>query len=137
MSDGCTGNKPNCGDQDPCDPCAQTADPNACATPTRKTYCDGDTKNNVWMEHVDPDASGICLLDTMTECQVIYTLERDARARQDLLRVTTDPRLLELARTVTPLATSEFADDLQSSINKNAESIPFFTVFKGQPPFAQ
>ena len=46
---------------------------------TRTTYCDGDRKNNVWVEGVqDEDGNGgICMLDTMTEQQVAYVLQHD------------------------------------------------------------
>jgi hypothetical protein len=77
------------------------------------------------------------MLDTMKECQIIDMVSRNDRARADLLRVTTDPYLQELARTVPRLSSEEPADVEQSAINKNAESIPFYTIFKGQPPFAQ
>lgn len=132
MSNGCckpANEDPECADQST-DPCGEP-------TTTRKTYCDGDTTNNLWLEKGEPGAIGICMLDTMKECQVIDVISRNDRARADLLRVTTDPHLQELARTVPRLSSEEPADVLQSSVNKNAESIPFYTIFKGQPPFAQ
>ncbi len=69
------------------------SDPCGCEEKPFRTKCDRDTTNNVWLERGTPGAIGICLLDTMTEEQVIYTLERDERARADLLRVTSDSRL--------------------------------------------
>ncbi len=110
-----------------------------CAERPRCTKCDADTKNNVWVERADPSRIGICLLDTMTEDQVIYVMEHDRKARYDLLRVTTDARLLEIARTVPELPTVNEEDEQMKDINKNstAASIPFYAIFRGQPPFAQ
>lgn len=123
--------EPECADE-ATDPCAATATPQG-------TYCNGDTKDNVWVERApwSPDAAGICLLDTMCEDQIIDVLTRDDRARADLLRVTTDPHLLELARTVPRLPSMEPEDALQKEINRDKDSIPFFSIFRGQPPFAQ
>jgi hypothetical protein len=79
------------------------------------------------------------MLDTMTDQQVIYVLERDEEARADLLKVTSDPHLLELARTVPRLPTVERMDAEQAQYNQpnNPGSIPFYAVFRGKPPFAQ
>lgn len=106
-------------DQDPCQP----------TTPT--TLCDGDTTDNVWMD------GQVCLLDTLNEYQVCDILSRDEVARKDLLRVTTDARLLELARTVPRLPTGVASDECQRKVNTNPASLPFYTVFAGKPPFAQ
>ena len=114
-------------------------------TPKITTKCDlyvPGTKN-VWVEKgTGPDddkAIGVCLLDTMTEDQVIHVVERDDTARLDLLAVTTDARLQEIARTVARLPTTEPADALQHEINRpnKPESLPFYAIFRGQPPFAQ
>ena len=99
------------------------------------TRCDGDTADNVWIERDDPKATGVCLLDTLSDAQIIYILERDEKARADLLKVTKDCHLIHLANTTPRLATGEFADTLQSQINKNADTIPFYSVFRGQPPY--
>lgn len=107
-----------------------------CYTAGPLTKCDGDTKNNVWVERGDENAIGICLLDTMSEPQVIHVVERDETARQDLLRVTTDPRLQEIARTVPRLPTYEESDEQQKDINRSytAASIPFYAIFQGRTP---
>lgn len=108
--------------------------------PPRRTKCDADTKNNVWVERGpnpgDENRIGICLLDTMTEAQVIYTLEHDDVARKDLLRVTTDEHLLLLARTVPKLPTVEESDEQQRDINRSTTpaSIPFYAIFQGRMP---
>jgi len=115
--------------------CGCQSTPCGCST----TKCDRDTTNNVWLERGSENARGICLLDTLTETQVINILEKDERARADLLRVTSDVRLLELARTTKRLSTAEEADLQQKWANKNESpsSNPFYGVFRGQPPFAQ
>ena len=79
------------------------------------------------------------MLDTMTDEQVIYSLERDEQARADLLQITTDPHLLELANTIPRLPVVEEADVEQALLNQpnNSGSIPFYSIFRGQPPFAQ
>lgn len=119
-------------------PC--TCVPEECQAPT--TRCDLYVlgTQNVWVEHgCQPVTSGICMLDTMTDEQIIYVLERDERAREDLLKVTSDSHLLELARTVPRLPVVEQADAEQALFNQpnNPGSIPFYAIFRGQPPFAQ
>lgn len=123
--------QPDC-EESPENPCA-------CPTPVRKTYCDGDTTNNLWVERDpnSPDAIGICLLDTMSEPQIINSLQRSCQARVDLLRVTTDKHLRELALTTPPLPTQEEMDQDQRLLNRDAESIPLYTQFRGQPPYNQ
>ena len=110
-----------------------------CGPPRRKTKCDADTTDNLWVERADPSRIGICLLDTMSEAQVIHSVERNDVARADLLRVTTDERLLEIARMTPRLPTTEQADEIQSDVNRNntAASSPFYGIFRGQPPFSQ
>lgn len=107
--------------------------------PQPKTFCDRDRKNNVWVEGVvdENGNGGICMLDTMTRAQVISVLECDEVARADLKRVTSDPCLLELANTIPRLSTEEPVDTLQKELGRQADSIPFYTIFQGQPPFAQ
>jgi len=112
----------------------------ACPPPPRpRTFCDRDRKNNVWVEGVqDEDGNGgICMLDTMTRAQVISILECDEVARADLKRVTSDPCLLEMAEKVKRLPTEEESDREQRELGRAEDSIPFYTIFRGQPPFAQ
>jgi hypothetical protein len=79
------------------------------------------------------------MLDTLHEAQIVSILEHDEKAREDLLKVTTNPELLELARTVPRLPTVERMDAEQAFINQpnNPGSIPFYAFFRGKPPFAQ
>jgi len=115
-----------------------------CPTPPT-TKCDRYVpgSKNVWVERGnspnDVNAPGVCMLDTMTEEQVIYSLERDEQARADLLQITSDPHLLELAKTIPRLPTVEQTDVEQAELNQpnNSGSIPFYSIFRGQPPFAQ
>ena len=115
-----------------------------CPTPPM-TKCDRYVagSQNCWVERGnspnDVNAPGVCMLDTMNDEQIIYTLERDNQAREDLLKVTTDPHLLELAKTIPPLPVVEEADVEQALLNQpnNSGSIPFYSIFRGQPPFAQ
>ena len=111
--------------------------------PTTKCnlYKPGD--KNVWVERGDTpgseDCPGICLLDTMSRDQVIYVLEHDAVARKDLHTVTTDPELIKLANEVVGLPTAELTDMQQSVLNHAHEpaTVPFYAIFRGNPPFAQ
>jgi hypothetical protein len=108
--------------------------------PRPTTLCDRYDRSvpNVWVEG-DPGAIGVCMLDTMTEEQIIYCIERDDKARMDLLKVTSDPGLLELARKIASLPTTNETDGMQALLNKNNSpaSIPFYGLFRGQPPFNQ
>ncbi len=113
--------------------------------PVFTTRCDRYVPGteNVWVERGtspnDVNAPGVCMLDTMTDAQIAYSLERDDRARADLLTVTSDPHLHELARTVPKLPKVELSDVEQALLNQpnNVGSIPFYALFRGQPPFAQ
>ncbi len=102
------------------------------------TLCDLDRVNNAWVEGADENGEGgICLLDTMSEAQIIYTLQRDEKAREDLRRVTSNVDLQDLANTVPRLTTDREGDVLQSGLNRNKESIAFYSVFRGRPPTAR
>jgi len=139
MSCGCQNTPCACG---PCGPNAGFPPGTGLGTGTR---CDRYQPGlrNVWVERGctpnDVTAPGVCLLDTMSDAQIIHSLERDDQAREDLLTVTSDPALLELARTVPRLPTVEEADVEQALLNQpnNSGSIPFYSLFRGQPPFAQ
>lgn len=103
------------------------------------TCCDRDRVNNVWVEGVvDEDGrGGICMLDSMSIDQIIFVLQRDPKARADLKRVTSNETLLELADAVPALKTVEEADKAQSDLNRHADSIPFYSLFRGKPPTAR
>jgi len=111
--------------------------------PTTKCDLYRPGMRNVWMERGDTpndaNLAGICMLDSMTDAQVIHTLELDEQAREDLLKITTDAHLLELAHTIPRLPTVEQNDVEQAQLNQpnNPNSIPLYAIFRGQPPFAQ
>ena len=123
-----------------CGNCSQT--PCQCP-PVYTSKCKRLREPNVWIERGNhsgsENAPGICLLDTMSEEQVIYSLDRDPKARADLLKVTDDPHLLDLARTVMPLPEQEEADMHQKWFNRTdaPAANPFYAIFRGRPPFAQ
>jgi len=101
-------------DQNPVDPC-DTAPP---------SLCDGDTTNNCWFEE------GVCLLDTMSKQQVVYTIQRNPKARQDLAKVTTCEPILQLLKDVPLLGTTQ-EDDAQQRRFNQVDSLPFYTLYKG------
>lgn len=116
--------------------CTCQATPCCCTGPT-STLCDGDRRNNCWIEGGNPvtGEGGVCLLDTLTRDTVIYILEHDnGTAREDLLRVTTDPEILALANEVPRLPTGFECDETMHAQNTY---IPFYSAFAGKPPFAQ
>jgi hypothetical protein len=125
--------------------CGCQQSPCACPATPPLTKCDlyVPGSKNVWVERgngpSDASALGVCMLDTMNDAQVIYAIERDEQAREDLLKITSDPHLLELAKTVPRLPIVEETDMEQAQINQpnNPGSIPFYSIFRGQPPFAQ
>jgi len=124
-------------------PCSCGSCPAIDCGPVIGTLCDLDRKNNVWVEGpVDSNGNGgICLLDTMEECQVVNSLQRSQRAKDDLIRVTSNEYLRNLANTVPLLPTGNEGDALQKEINGIGGSVgaagPFYALFRGQPPFAQ
>ncbi len=114
-----------------------------CNTPASK--CDlyvAGTKN-LWVERGqgpnDASCPGICLLETLNLDQVIYIVQHVDGARADLLKVTSDPVLRAIATDVPVLPTAEESDLEQVNANRNHQlaSIPFYGIFRGQPPFAQ
>ena len=130
--------------------CECQKDP-CCCRP--RTLCDLYVPGtpNVWVERgsvskdlfstATPDYSvpGVCSLDTLCKAQVLNIVERDEKARADLLLVTSDPELRKIALTTPKLPTQELVDAEQLNQNRPNEpsSIPFYAVFRGQPPFAQ
>lgn len=97
----------------------------------------------MWIERgpsaLDQQCPGICTLDTLQPWQIVYILEHTPRAAKDLLRITSDGYLRYLAQNVSLLSTDELVDVEQAKINRSREanSIPFYAVFAGNPPIAQ
>lgn len=99
--------------------------PEPCPEPGTFTLCDGDRTNNRWVEN------GVCLLDNLDASQIVFIIERDEDARADLKRVTTCEEILCLANTVPRLPTYREEDKLQSAFNNTPNSLPFYTLFRG------
>jgi len=106
-----------------------------CCEETPETFCDLNVVNNVWVEGIVDLAAGnrgLCMLDSLTLDQVIYILEHDPRAREDLLKVTSNEELRRLATEV-PLLPREDQADVEQH-RQVAAGLPFYTIFAGQPP---
>jgi len=88
------------------------------------TLCDGDITNNEWF------GEGVCLLDTMTKDQVIYAIQHNPKARDDLRRVTTCDELHDLLDKVPLLPTVQEDDEAQKRMNQT-DCLPFYNVFRG------
>ena len=102
---------------DMCDPCNAEK---------KQSLCDGDCSNNIWF------VSGRCKLDNLTYDQVYFVLQRNPNAKNDLLRVTTDPNLIDLANH-SSLIQDPIEMDLSPYrvINNPKNTLPFYTLFKG------
>lgn len=123
--------------QTPCI-CAELIGPcdTGSGTPTLTTLCDLDRRNNVWVEGADAEGhNGICLLDTISEEQLIHVLQRDPLARTDIKRVTSNAYIRNLAETLPMLPTVYEGDQLQKEQNQG--TLTLYTVFHGVPPFNQ
>lgn len=113
-----------------------TCPPQPCG-PTSK--CDRYDPGNVWVEHgegpFDCQTIGVCLLDTMSDDEIRYVIERNEAARQDLLAITTDDHILNIANTTPRLSEGdvEVGDELMRVFNK--DSMVMYTHFGGQPPW--
>ena len=133
----------NCGcNATPC-ACAPTPDPSCVVDgmaqnaqdPTHfHTLCDGERINNVWVEGGTETVIGICMLDTLEECQIINIIQRDPQARIDLAKVTTNPYLLNMLERIPMLPGVNEGDELQKEVNQNTVS-PFYSQFRGQIPW--
>jgi hypothetical protein len=103
----------------------------------RTTRCDRNIVNNVWVEGVVDPAKGkrgICMLDSMSVDQIIYVLQHDPRAREDLPKVTSDQEVLGLLTTVPLLGAPSVESKLQRQSARTG--LPYYTVFRGNPPIA-
>lgn len=88
------------------------------------TVCCGDKKNNIWF------VNGQCRLDQLSYEQVYRILQMNPRAKGDLIRITNDPNLIELANT-TKLIQPDAADNAVAARLVNKDTLPFYTQFKG------
>ena len=97
-----------------------------CNPDCRQTLCTGDCSNNIWYQQ------GACKLDTLTYDQVYFVLERNPKAKKDLLRITNDPCLIELATNSNLIRDPiEDGESVARVINNPAQTLPFYTLFRG------
>jgi hypothetical protein len=94
------------------------------------TMCTGDRTNNVWFQSGAPGFPGKCRIDDLTYGEVVYILSKNPFAKRDLLRITTDPNLVRLANE-SRMIESEGKDNERAADRVNANTLPFYTVFKG------
>lgn len=120
----CPDENPDCG----CDGVELSQDVN----PNKNccTKCTGDTKCNIWFQLRAPGYPGRCILDELTYDQVYEVLRRNPNAARDLMRITTDPKLLSLAREV-KLTESPQDDDARAEKLIDKNTLPYYTVMKG------
>jgi hypothetical protein len=99
-----------------CDPCNSG----------HASLCTGDLVDNIWYQ------DGVCKLDQLTYDQVEFVLLRNPDAKRDLLRVTSDPTLIQLAHE-TGLVADEIEDGMIAYriINNPKQTLPFYTVLRG------
>jgi len=124
----CQHSDPGCG----CESEVSTFDLSNAVNPDKNccTVCTGDTTCNMFFQDRAAGFPGRCILDEMTYEQVQCILIRNPRAKYDLLRITDDPILLAMARD-SKLLESPQADGERAAKKLNANSIPYYTLFKG------
>jgi len=94
------------------------------------TLCTGDKTDNIFFVPRAPGYPGRCILDEMTYEQVYEVLRRVPKAKADLIRITSDPTLLQLAQTTQLVQCPQIeADRVQRRLNRN--TLPFYTLFRG------
>lgn len=130
MSCGCSSNPCCC---DPRDPCYNVCDDDPVnRTPYETTVANLDRSNNMFWREGPPGFPGSSPLDLMTYGQVAYILRRNPRAKADLLRITDDRCLVLLANSIA-LSIPDDVDNQIAVDRLQANSLPFYTVFKGNP----
>lgn len=123
----CTCDDP-CGDQDPCANLCWDDKVNPKFPPC--TVCNLDTSNNIWFRPGYNGHQGACKLDQLTYGQVIRVLRTVPCAGADLLKITDDPCLVELANKV-KLIVPEKEQNAILSKRMSKGSLPYYTLFKG------
>lgn len=89
------------------------------------TVCTGDISNSIWY------VNGQCKLDQMTYDVVWGVLQRVPGAKADLLRITSNPTLIFLANE-SELLTPVLEQDAYAAKRINANTLPYYTVFRGK-----
>lgn len=98
--------------------------------PNEYTLCSRDTSDNIFFVPRAPGYPYRCILDEMTYEQVTAVLERIPEAREDLMRITDDPTLLNMAMDV-PLTEGEHEDADQLKAKLDPVSLPYYSVLNG------
>jgi hypothetical protein len=98
--------------------------------PQECTVCTGDTSDNIWFVPRAPGYPGRCILDEINYDDVYTVLLRVPCAAKDLARITNNPVLLALSREV-KLIKDPIEDSEAAAKRINANTLPFYTVFKG------
>jgi hypothetical protein len=94
------------------------------------TVCTGDYQNNIWYQARADGFAGRCILDELTYADVYDVLLRVPGAAEDLARITSDPRLLMLAREVKVMV-PEITESERVAKRINGSAPPFYTVLRG------
>jgi len=132
MSCSCNQSPCGCSAVDPCQPPLCFVDPCQPVNlePNCSTKCNLDKTDNIWYVPDQPGFDCKCKLDQMTYGQVIDVLEHVPYSAQQLMRITDDPCLLALARTIKLVVPVQESDALaEDRINKN--TLPYYTLFRG------
>lgn len=118
--------------QDPCDQVTRQHDPDDPVNPNPNccTLCTGDTSNNMFFVPRAPGYPGRCVLDELTYEQVELILLRHPDAKADLLRITSDPTLVAMARN-SRLVEDPIEENEAMRKRLHANSLPFYTVMRG------
>ncbi len=105
-------------------------------TPNCCTKCTGDHTNNVFWRTGAPGFPGKCILDELDFAQLFLVLERYPGAKKDLLRITDDPVLIQLANETKPAGTEleddqKAADMINKGRGKGPGTLPYYTIMHG------
>jgi hypothetical protein len=119
-------------DSQPLDPYSTEFSPNSPCNPNRHscTLCTGDKTNNIFFTSKAPGFPGRCILDEMSFDDVYWVLQKIPQAKADLIRITSDPTLLALAKD-TGLIESPLDESERLAHRENATALPFYTMFRG------
>lgn len=100
------------------------------------SLCNGDRTDNMFWRLGAPGYPGKCILDEMNFGQLQRILSRNPLAQEHLARITDSPIIRKFA-SETPMTMSEaddsqqFSDRINKKDGRGADTLPFYTVFKG------
>jgi hypothetical protein len=98
--------------------------------PAHCTLATGDTTNNIFFVPRAPGYPPRCVLDELTYEQVAIILQRVPCAKADLMRITDDQILLEMARD-SRLIESPLDEDERMRKKMHENTLPIYTVLNG------